>query len=94
MSPTVITPSRPAALPFGANRFLAAGLAAVVLAGGAALAFSGDDPVTPMKPNGASSPPMIFGDPPVAKGARGEKTNEVTPPVFGDPTVRKGVRRP
>jgi hypothetical protein len=91
MSRTLITPARPVALRVRPNRLLAAGLAAVVAAGGAAIAFSGDDPVAPAKPNAAPSTPIIFGDPPVLKGARGGKTNAVTLPVFGDPTVRKGA---
>jgi hypothetical protein len=91
MSRTLITPTRPVALRVRPNRLLAAGLAAVVAAGGAAIAFSGDDPVAPAKPNAAPSTPIIFGDPPVLKGARGGKTNAVTLPVFGDPTVRKGA---
>ncbi len=91
MSRTLITPTRPAALRVRPNRSLAAGLAAVVVAGGAAIAFSGEDPVAPAKPNAAPSTPIIFGDPPALKGARGGKTNAVTLPVFGDPTVRKGA---
>jgi hypothetical protein len=91
MSRTLLIPSRPAAPRIRPNRFLTAGLAAVVVAGGAAIAFSGDDPVAPAKPNAAPSTPIIFGDPPVLKGARGGKTNTVTLPVFGDPTVRKGA---
>ena len=91
MSRTLITPARPVALRVRRHRLLAAGLAAVVAAGGAAIAFSGDDPVAPAKPNAAPSTPIIFGDPPVLKGARGGKTNAVTLPVFNDPTVRKGA---
>ena len=91
MSRTLITPPRPVALRVRPHRLLAAGLAAVMAAGGAAIAFSGDDPVAPAKPNAAPSTPIIFGDPPVLKGARGGKTNAVTLPVFGDPTVRKGA---
>ncbi len=91
MSRTLIIPTRRDALGIRPNRFLAAGLAAVVAAGGAAIAFSGDDPVAPAKPNAAPAAPITFGDPPVVKGARGGKTNVVTLPVFGDPTVRKGA---
>ena len=91
MSRTLITPARPVAAWVRPNRLLAAGLAAVVAAGGAAIAVSGDDPVAPAKPNAAPSTPIIFGDPPVLKGARGGKTNAVTLPVFGDPTIRKGA---
>jgi hypothetical protein len=91
MSRTLTTPTRPVALRVRHNRLLAAGLAAVVAAGGAAIAFSGDDPVAPAKPSAAPSTPVIFGDPPVLKGARGGKTNAVTLPVFGDPKVRKGA---
>lgn len=91
MSRTLITSTRPVVLRVRPNRFLAAGLAVVVAAGGAAIAFAGDDPVAPAKPNAAPSPPIIFSDPPVPKGAHGSKTNAVTPPVFGDPTVRKGA---
>jgi hypothetical protein len=61
-----------------------------VLAGGTAIALSGDDPVAPAKPDAAPTTP-IFGDPPVLKGARGGKTDPATLPVFGDPTVRKGA---
>jgi hypothetical protein len=91
MSRTLITPARPVALRVRRNRLLAAGLAAVVAAGGAAIALSGDDPVAPAKPTAEPSAPIIFGDPPVLKGARGGKTNPVTLRVFGDPTVRKGA---
>ena len=91
MSRTLITPTRPDAPRVRPNRFLAAGLAAVVAAGGAAIAFSGDDPVAPATPNAAPAAPIIFGDPPVLKGARGGKTDPVTLRVFGDPTVRKGA---
>ena len=91
MPRTLLTPSPPATLRVRLNRVLAAGLAAVVVAGGGAIAFLGDDPVAPAKPNAAPSTPIIFGDPPVLKGARGGKTNAVTLPVFGDPTVRKGA---
>ncbi len=89
MSGTLITPTRPVAARVRLNRFLAAGLAAIVSAGGAAIAFPGDDPVAPATPKGA--PPIIFGDSPVVKGARGGKTDPVTLPVFGDPTVDKGA---
>lgn len=89
MSRTLITPARPVALRVRPNRLLAAGLAAVAAA--AAIAFSGDDPVAPAKPNAAPSTPIIFGDPPVVKGARGGKADPVTLRVFGDPTVRKGA---
>ena len=82
MSRTLITPTRPDAPRVRPNRFLAAGLAAVVAAGGAAIAFSGDDPVAPATPNAAPAAPIIFGDPPVLKGARGGKT---------DPAVLWGV---
>ena len=91
MSRTLITPARPVAPRVRPNRLLAAGLAAVLAAGGAAIAFSGDDPVAPAKPNAAPSTPITFGDPPVLKGARGGMTNAMTLPVFGDPTVRKGA---
>ena len=91
MSRTLITPTRPVALRVRPNRFLAAGLAAVVAAGGTAIAFSGDDAVAPTTPNAAPAAPITFGDPPVVKGARGGKTNAVTLRVFGDPTVRKGA---
>ena len=92
MSRTLITPARPVTLRVRPNRFFAAGLAAVVVAAaGATIAFSGDDPVAPAKPNAAPRTPIIFGDPPVLKGARGGKTDAVTLPVFGDPTVRKGA---
>jgi hypothetical protein len=91
MSNTLITPARPVTLRGRPNRFLAAGLAAVVAAGGATIAFSGDNPAATAKPNTAPAAPISFGDPPVVKGARGGKTNTVTLPVFGDPTVRKGA---
>jgi hypothetical protein len=90
MSRTLITPARPVTLRVRPNRFLAAGLAALVAAG-ATVAFSGDDPVAPAKPSAAPSTPIIFGDPPVSKGARAGKANAGTLPVFGDPTVRKGA---
>jgi len=93
MSRTVLTRTRPVALRVRLNRFLAAGLAAVVAAGGAAIALSGDDPVAPTKPNAAPAPPISFGDPPVIKGARGGKTDPVTLRFFGDPTVRKSAGR-
>ena len=91
MSRTLITPTRPVALRVRPNRFLAAGLAAVITAGGAAIAFSGDDPVAPPTPKAAPASPIYFGDPPVVKGARGGKTDPVTLRFFGDPTVRKGA---
>jgi len=72
--------------------FIAAGVAAVVATGGAAIAFSEDDPVAPSKRSAAPAAPIIFGDPPVLKGARGGKTDAVTLRVFGDPRVRKGAR--
>ena len=70
---------------------LAAGLAAVVATAGATFAFSGDDPVATAKPNAAPTSTVVFGDPPVLKGARGGKTNAVTLRQFGDATVRKGA---
>ena len=91
MSSTLITPRRPIALRARPNRLLAAGLAAVVAASGAAFALSGDDPVATAKPNAAPTSPVVFGDPPVLKGARGGKTNAVTLRQFGDATVRKGA---
>jgi hypothetical protein len=91
MSRTLIIPSRPVAPRVRSNRLLAAGLAAVIAAGGAAVAFSGDDPVAPATPNAAPAAPIYFGDPPVVKGARGGKTDPVTLRFFGDPTVRKGA---
>ena len=90
MSRTLITPARPVTLRVRPSRFLAAGLAAVVAAG-ATIAFSADDPVAPAKPSAAPESPIIFGDTPVLKGARAGKNNAVTLPVFGDPTVRKGA---
>jgi hypothetical protein len=83
-------PARPVALRSHPRRFLAAGLAAVVAAGGAAIAFSDNDPVTPTKRHATPAAPIIFGDSQVLKGARGGKTNAVTLRVFGDPRVRKG----
>ena len=91
MSRTHINPAHRVTLQARANRSLAAGLAAIVAAGAAAIAFSGDDPVAPAKPNAAPETPIIFGDPPILKGARGGKTNAVTLRVFGDPTVHKGA---
>ena len=91
MSGTLINSTRPVAARVRHNRFLAAGLAAIVAAGGASIASSGDGAGAPVKPNAAPSPPLIFGDPPVAKGAHGAKTDPVTLRVFGDPTVRKGA---
>ena len=91
MSRTLITPARPVALRVRAHRLLAAGLAAVIAAGGTAIAFSDDDPVAPVTPNAAPAAPITFGDPPVVKGARGGKTDPVTLRVFGDPTVRTGA---
>jgi hypothetical protein len=91
MSVTPIHPGRPGALRIRRNRLLAAGLAAVVAISGATIAFSGDDPVAPRKPNAAPAPPIIFGDPPVLKGARGGKTSAVKLQVFGDPTIHKGA---
>jgi len=91
MSSTLITPARRLAPRVCPNRLLAAGLAAVLAAGGATLAFSGDDPIAPAKPSSSSTTPLIFGDPSVVKGARGGKTDAVTLPVFRDPTIRKGA---
>jgi hypothetical protein len=91
MSRTLISPARPVAPRVRPNRLLAAGLAAIVAAGGTAITFSGDDAVAPAKPDAWSSAPILFGDPPVVKGARGGKTEPVTLRVFGDPTVRKGA---
>jgi hypothetical protein len=93
MSSTLITPGRPITLRVRPNRLLAAGLAAVMATAGATLALSGDDPVATAKPNSAPSGPIIFGDAPVLKGARGGKSNAVTLRQFGDPTVRKGAGR-
>ena len=90
MSRTLITPARPVASRVRPNRFLAAGMAALVAAAGA-IAFAGDDPVAPATPNAAPAPPITFGDPPVVKGARGGKTDPVTLRVFGDLTIRKGA---
>ncbi len=97
MSRTLITSARPVTLRVRPNRFLAAGLAAVVAAGGATIAFSGDDPPAPAQKSAAPSAPMLFGDPAVVKGARGGATAAVplrdptSAPLFGDPTVRKGA---
>jgi hypothetical protein len=91
MSRTLITPARTVESRVRPTRLLATGLAAVVAAGGAAIAFSGDDPVAPAKPNAAPHTPITFGDPTVVKGARGSNADPVTLRVFGDPTVRKGA---
>ncbi len=88
MSRSLISPARAVPLRVRPYRLLAVALAAVVAA---AIAFSGDDPVTPVKPNATPDPPLIFGDPSVAKGARGAKADRSTLEVFGDPTVRKGA---
>ena len=92
MSRTLITPARPVAPRVRPNRFLAAGLAAVVAAAGA-IAFAGDDPVAPATPNAAPAPPVTFGEAPVVKGARGGKTDPLTLRGFGDPTDPEGCRR-
>lgn len=91
MSSTLITRGRPVTLRVRPNAFLAAGLAAVVAAGGSMIAFAGDDPAATAKPNAAPTSQTIFGDAPVLKGARGGKTNAVTLRQFGDPTVHKGA---
>ena len=91
MSRTLITTARPVTLRVRPGSFLAAVLAGLIAAGGAAIAFSRDDPVTPTKPGAAPAAPIIFGDPPVVKGARGGKRDVVALRVFGDPTVRKGA---
>lgn len=90
MPRTVITPTRPVAPRVRANRVLAAVLAAVA-AGGAAIALSDDDRVAPAETNAMPATPIIFGDPPVLKGARGGNTDPVVLRVFGDPAVRKGA---
>jgi hypothetical protein len=89
--PRTLTPTDPVAPRVRPTRLLAAALAAVVAAGGVAIALSGDNPVAPTKPNAAPAAPISFGDPPVVKGARGGKTDPVTLRVFGDPTIRKGA---
>jgi hypothetical protein len=91
MSRTRVTPGRRVTSRVRPNRVLAAGLAAAIAAGGAAIVYSGDDPGAPSKPDTARAAPTTFGDPPVVKGARGGKTNSVTLRVFGDPMVRKGA---
>ena len=88
MSRSLISPARAVTLRVRPNRLAAVALAAVVAA---VIAFAGDDPATPANPNAASAPPLIFGDPPVAKGARGAKVDRSTLQVFGDPKVRKGA---
>jgi hypothetical protein len=55
------------------------------------IASAEDDAVAPAKPSAAPGGSIIFGDPPVVKGARGGNTKVVTLPVFNDPTVRKGA---
>jgi hypothetical protein len=87
----VTTPTPTVALPVRPNRLLAAALAAAVIAGGAVIASSADDAVAPTKPSAAPAGSVVFGDPPVVKGARGGNTNVVTLRVFNDPTVRKGA---
>jgi len=91
MSRTAITPARSVTLRIRPSRSLAAGLAAVVVAGGAAIGFSSGAPVAPARPNAAPAAPITFGDPPVAKGSRGGKADPVAIRVFGDPPVRKGA---
>lgn len=92
MSRTLVTPVCRVTSRVRPNRVLAAGLAAAIGAGGAAIAYScGDDPGAPSKPDTARAAPITFGDPPVVKGARGGKADSVTLRVFGDPTVRKGA---
>ena len=87
MSRALITP-----LPVAtAQRVLVTGLTALIVAGGAALAVTGDDLVAPSKPGAAPAAPLVFGDPPVVKGARGGRTDVVTLRVFDDPRVRKGA---
>jgi hypothetical protein len=84
----------------GAGRSLAAALALVLAAGGAALALAGGDPAAPAQPSAVPSAPMLFGDPAVIKGARGGATARVrlqdpaSAPMFGDPTVHKGAGGP
>jgi hypothetical protein len=54
----------PTRSPVRPKRFLAAGLAAVVVAGSAAIALSGDDSGAPAKSNAAPSTPIIFSERP------------------------------
>jgi hypothetical protein len=91
MSRTPVTPGRRVTSRVRPNRFLAAGLAAAIAAGGGAIYYTRDDPGAPPKPDTARAAPITFGDPPVVKGARGGKTSSVTLRVFGDPMVRKGA---
>jgi len=92
MSRTLITPRRPVAPQTRPNRFVAAVVAALIAVAGATIALSGDDPVAPAKPNAPPGTPLIFGDPPVLKGARGDKARAMTQRVFRDTTVRNGGR--
>ena len=91
MSGTLITSPHPLAPRVRPNRLVAAGLAVVVAAGGAAITLPGDGSIAPAKPTAAPGTAPIYGDPPVVKGARGGKTDPVTLRVFGDPTIRKGA---
>ena len=100
MSNILISPARHTVIRAGAVRSLAAALALVLAAGGAALALTGRDPAAPAQKSAAPSAPMLFGDPAVIKGARGGATARVqlqdpaSAPIFGDPTVHKGVGGP
>jgi hypothetical protein len=88
MSHTLVSPPHRVPWRVHANRLLAAGLAAAIAAGALAIPYSGR-PSAPA--DTAPAEALIFGDPPVVKGARGGKTDAMTLPVFGDPTVRKGA---
>jgi hypothetical protein len=89
MSPATISTTR-VARPQRRNWFLAAAL--VVAVGAGVLASSDlEDRGQPTGPSAWPAGPIEFGDPAVAKGARGGKTNTVTFPLFRDPTVRKGA---
>jgi hypothetical protein len=90
MPRTLVSPPHRVPWRVRANHVLAAGLAAAIAAGAAAISYSGH-PRAPAEPNTAQAEAITFGDAPVTKGARGRKTNVVTLPVFGDPTVRKGA---
>ena len=91
MPRTLVTPARPVTSRVRSNRLLATGLAAAIAVGGAAISCADDDSGAPSQPNTAAAAPIIFGDPPVAKGAHSGKPNAMTLRVFGDPTVRKGA---
>jgi hypothetical protein len=71
MSNVLVSPSHLVVRAGPVRSLAAAAVALALVAGGVALALSGDEPPAPVHKTAAPSAPLLFGDPAVVKGAGG-----------------------